>query len=103
MVNDKMKIESIWEKFKSGIKSTMDSYIPSKNFKKKKTQFPGLIKIKENDKKERPPLQTCKKNPNNGQNSKITKNYVKEFKNAEMDYVNKTIQEGLENNNSNPF
>ena len=35
------------------------------------------------------------------------KNYQKlckrEFKNAEMDYVNKTIQEGLENNNSKPF
>ena len=27
----------------------------------------------------------------------------KEFKNAEMDYVNKTIQEGFDNNNSKPF
>ena len=35
MVHNKLKVESIWEKFKAGIQSAIHSYIPSKNFKKK--------------------------------------------------------------------
>ena len=42
MVHDKLKVESIWEKFKAGIQPAMDSYIPSKIFKKK-NRFPVLI------------------------------------------------------------
>ena len=103
MVNDKMKMESIWEKFKEGIQSTMDSYIPSKVLRKEISPLVSLT-IKENDNKERPPLQTCKKKFRQWAEFKNYQNLCKrEFKNAEMDYVNKTIHEGLENNNSKPF
>ena len=46
MVHDKLNVESIWEKFKAGIQSAMDSYIPSKIFKKKNSVpwFNGKLK-----------------------------------------------------------
>ena len=34
-VHDKLKVESIWEKFKAGIQLAMNSYLPSKYFNKK--------------------------------------------------------------------
>ena len=37
MARENLKVESIWEKFKTGIQSTMDNFIPSKTFKKKNT------------------------------------------------------------------
>ena len=44
------------------------------------------------------------RNLSNGPNLKTTKNCVKrEFRKAEIDYVNKTIKEGFDNNNSKPF
>ena len=44
------------------------------------------------------------KNHNKGQNSISIKDYVNEnLKKAEVDFVNKTIQEGFDNNNSKPF
>ena len=44
------------------------------------------------------------KRANSGWNSNSTRNYAKkEFKQAETDYINKTIQDGLDNNNSKPF
>ena len=41
MARENLKVESIWEKFKTGIQSTMDNFIPSKTFKKKSR---GLIR-----------------------------------------------------------
>ena len=44
------------------------------------------------------------KRANSGWKSNSTRNYEKkEFKQADTDYINKTIQDGLDNNNSEPF
>ena len=49
-VHDKMKLESIWEKFKTGIQSAIDSYIyiPSKTFRKKNSFSLKMTKRKGN-------------------------------------------------------
>ena len=103
MVHDKLKVESIWEKFKAGIQSAMDSYIPSKIFKKKNLVpwFNG--KLKKMTKRKGRLYRHAKKSKQWTEFKNYQKLCKREFKKAEMDYVNKTIQEGFEKNNSKPF
>ena len=81
----------------------MDSYIPSKNFKKRNS-VPWFNKqLKKMTKRKGRLYRHAKKSKQWTEFKNYQKLCKREFKNAEMDYVNKTIQEGLENNNSKPF
>ena len=103
MARENLKVESIWEKFKTGIQSAMDNFIPSKTFKKKNTVPWFNKKLKKMTKRKARLYRHAKKTKQWTEFINYQKLCKREFKNAEMDYVNKTIQEGFENNNSKPF
>ena len=63
MAHENLKVEGIWETFKSGIQTLLtvvDNVIPSKTLKKKSSVQWFNRKLK-NDKEKMPPIRTCKK------------------------------------------
>ena len=99
-------IEHIWITFKSDIQSAMDTFIPSKTFKKNNT-VPWFNRKLKKCVDGKPDFINMQKRVNNGWNLNSIRNFQKlckkEFKQAEIDYINKTIQDGFENNNCKPF
>ena len=103
MVHENLRVEVIWKTYKSGIQTAMDNFIPSKTFKKKNSVPWFNRKLKKMTKRKDRLYRHAKKTKQWTEFQNYKKVCKKEFKNAEMDYVNKTIQEGFDNNNSNPF
>ena len=103
MINMKDSIEHIWTTFKSEIQSAMDTFIPSKTFKKNNTVPWFNRKLKKMCRRKARLYKHAKKSKQWMEFKQYQKLCKKEFKQAEIDYINKTIQDGFENNNCKPF
>ena len=103
MANGNFSIENLWDTFKSGIQTAMDTFIPSKMFKKKNSVPWFNRNLKKMTKRKARRYKHAKKSKQWTEYKNYQKLCKKEFRKAEMDYVNKTIQEGFEQNNSKPF
>ena len=81
----------------------MDNVIPSKTFKKNNTVPWFNRKLKRMCRWKARLYKHAKKSKQWMEFKQYQKLCKKEFKQAETDYINKTIQDGLDNNNSKPF
>ena len=103
MVQNKENIEELWNTFKTGIQEAMDTFIPSKIFKKKNTVPWFNRNLKRMTRRKARLYRHAKKSKQWSEFKQYQKLCKREFKKAEVDFVNNTIQEGFDNNNSKPF
>ena len=103
MVKLKDSLEEIWTTFKTEIQNAMDTFIPSKTFKKNNTVPWFNRKLKRMCRRKARLYKHAKKSKQWMEFKQYQKLCKKEFKQAETDYINKTIQDGLDNNNCKPF
>ena len=103
MVQNKENIEELWNTFKTGIQEAMDNFIPSKIFKKKNTVPWFNRNLKRITRRKARLYRHAKKSKQWSEFKQYQKLCKREFKKAEVDFVNNTIQEGFDNNNSKPF
>ena len=103
MVQNKENIEELWNTFKTGIQEAMDNFIPSKIFKKKNTVPWFNRNLKRMTRRKARLYRHAKKSKQWSEFKQYQKLCKREFKKAEVDFVNNTIQEGFDNNNSKPF
>ena len=103
ITNNEVNIEDLWSIFKTGIQDAMDKFKPSKIFKKKNIVPWFNRKLKRMTHRKTRLYRHAKKSKQWNKFKQYQKLCKKEFKSAETDYVNKTIQEGFENNNCKPF
>ena len=103
IINMKDTIGHIWPTFKSEIQSAMDTLIPSKTFKKNNTVPWFNRKLKKMCRRKARLYNHAKKSKQWMEFKQYQKLCKKEFKQAEIDYINKTIQDGFENYNYKPF
>ena len=103
MVQNKENIEELWNTFKTGIQEAMDNFIPSKIFKKKNTVPWFNRNLKRMTRRKARLYRHAKKSKQWSEFKQYQKLCKREFKKAEVDFVNITIQEGFDNNNSKPF
>ena len=103
MAKLKDSLEEIWTTFKTEIQNAMDTFIPSKTFKKNNTVSWFNRKLKRMCRRKARLYTHAKKSKQWMEFKQYQKLCKKEFKQAETDYNNKTIQDGLDNNNSKPF
>ena len=103
MVQNKENIEELWNTFKTGIQEAMDNFIPSKIFKKKNTVPWFNRNLKRMTRRKARLYRHAKESKQWSEFKQYQKLCKREFKKAEVDFVNNTIQEGFDNNNSKPF
>ena len=103
MVQNKENIEELWNTFKTEIQEAMDNFIPSKIFKKKNTVPWFNRNLKRMTRRKARLYRHAKKSKQWSEFKQYQKLCKREFKKAEVDFVNNTIQEGFDNNNSKPF
>ncbi|WAR05575.1 hypothetical protein MAR_020944 [Mya arenaria] len=96
-------VEMMWERLKTGIQSIMDTNIPSKMFRKRNTVPWFNRTLKKMMRRKGRLYNHAKKTKQWIEFKCYQKMCKKEFKKVEINYINKTIHEGLENNNSKPF
>ena len=104
MINMKDAIEHIWTTFKSEIQSAMDTFIPSKTFKKNNTAPWFNRKLKKMCRRKARLYKHAKKKSKQWMEFKqYQKLCKKELKQAEIGYINKAILDEFENNKCKPF
>ncbi|CAG2252899.1 unnamed protein product [Mytilus edulis] len=95
-------VQELWDKFKTDLYSNLDNHIPSKLIRSK-TSLPWINhKIRKMFKKKTRLYQQAKKTNNWTNYRHFQKECKRQIRKAEYNYINTTILEGLENNNSNP-
>ncbi|CAG2186661.1 unnamed protein product [Mytilus edulis] len=96
-------VQELWDKFKTDLYSNLDNHIPSKLIRSK-TSLPWINhKIRKMFKKKTRLYQQAKKTNNWTNYRHFQKECKRQIRKAEYNYINTTILEGLENNNSKPF
>ena len=96
-------INTLWETFKTEINTAMETHIPSKIFKNKNSVPWFNRKLKRMLDRKGRLYNHAKKSKQWSEFKNYQKLCKREFKKAEIDYVNKTIQQGLEKHNNKPF
>ena len=103
LYNEGIAVEPIWNVFKAELFKLLDAHIPSKTFKQRHSLPWMNRKLKKLvRRKHRLHRQARKTNQWNNYRS-FQKECKREFRRAEWDFTNKTIEEGLAQNNSKPF
>ena len=96
-------METLWNQLTTDLFKTLDENIPSKQIKSN-NRLPWMNhKLKKMLKKKQRLYNQAKKTKNWKNYKHFQKECKKHMKKAELDYINNTIIEGLENNNSKPF
>ena len=96
-------IHQLWDLFKSTLKLGISQHVPSK-FVKNRSSLPWINKHLERLVKKKTKLfRKAKSTGNWNEFKQHQKHCRKEFRKAEYEFVNNTINEGLANNNSKPF
>ena len=96
-------IHELWDLFKTTLNLGISNFIPSK-FVKKRSSLPWMNKnITRLIKKKCKLYKAAKQSGEWGEYNEHQKHCRKTIRKAEHDYVNKTINEGLAENNSKPF
>ena len=96
-------LESAWNFFKSEIHSAVDKCVPSKMVKKRHS-LPWLNRdLKRSTRRKARYYKQAKKTGNWSKYRNFQKECKNAFRKAEWNYVNNTIQKGLDNKNSKPF
>ena len=96
-------INHLWDLFKSSLNLGISQHIPSKFIKKRGT-LPWLNKNLEKLMRKKTKLYKYAKQNGDWTKYKIIQKVCrKEFRDAENNYINSTINKGLEENNSKPF
>ena len=102
----KMKINTVqerWDTLKTNIQSIMDKHIPSKIFKKRNIVPWFNRALKKMTKRKARLYSHAKKTKQWSQYKQYQKLCKREFKKAEVNYINETIQRGFDENNCKPF
>jgi hypothetical protein len=96
-------VEELWSTFKQGISETMISNIPSKTCKARQS-VPWFSKsLRKMVKKKARLYNQAKKSNQWNTFHAFQKACKREFKKAEIDHINSTIQQGLDEHNTKPF
>ena len=96
-------IDTLWDLFKKLLNQAIDTHIPSKQIRTN-SKLPWMnAHLKRLVRKKTRLHRQAKKTKNWTNFHNFQKTCRDEFRKAEWDYVNKTISEGLENNNSKPL
>ena len=99
----KQDIHSLWGFFKTTLNSAIKEHIPSK-ITTFRNQVPWMNKDLKRMIKKKARLHKQAKKTKNWSNFKFQQKITKKaFRKAEQDFVNKTIKEGLKENNTKPF
>jgi len=96
-------VHSLWDTFKSGLMKSINSNIPSKMFKPRRS-YPWINSaVRSMLKRKRRLLAQAKRTKNWANYRHFQKECRRHVRKAEWDHVNNIIQEGLSKNNSKPF
>ena len=97
------QVQELWEYFKNSVNSVMEENIPSKTFRNNNSLPWFNKKLKRLVRRKTSLYNQAKKTHQWSDYRKFQKHCKREFKQAEVDYVNRIIQDGLDNNNTKPF
>ena len=97
------QVQELWEYFKNSVNSVMEENIPSKTFRNNNSLPWFDKKLKRLVRRKTRLYNQAKKTHQWSDYRKFQKHCKREFKQAEVDYVNRIIQDGLDNNNTKPF
>ena len=97
------RVQELWEYFKNSVNNVMEENIPSKSFRNNNTLPWFKKKLKSLVRRKTRLYNQAKKTHQWSDYRKFQKHCKKEFKQTEVGYVNKIIQDGLDNNNTKPF
>ena len=101
--NENKSADVLWSSFKDKLFDSMKKHIPQ-GTTKKRNRLPWINKsIKRLLRKKQKLFQKAKESKNWDEYRKHQKHCKREIRRAEWKYINNTIQDGLQNNNSKPF
>jgi hypothetical protein len=102
-VNDATDVDHIWDILKSGITKTMDKNIPSKILKGRISLPWSSYKLRRMVRRKSKLYKSAKQTGKWDQFRSFQRKCKVEFKRAEVNYINNTIEKGLAENNTKPF